>query len=389
MNILLYAFVDRNFGDNYFIDAICRQYPGHTFYLCAANSGSPYVRMFHHPNLRVLADADPAALSRMEGMILIGGDMLWDDGILPLTEPVRTIRDNGGWCVILGISLFHDYYPKTIRELKELFTLANAVVLRDRYSAAAAKSIAPRARIVCLADLAFQFDPAPVSGTQTVKGLLGISVRKKYPRNTPDAYAAYCGGIARTVQEYLSRDPENRVVFYGFSSGSFDDHRCAEEILTLCPEQLRDRVTCVDYRGDGDAFVRSLQQCEAMVCTRFHSLVFALLLGKPFVPIVYEEKLRHLLREIRYRGPQPTYEEPLCPQTILSALTQSCHSPKALEKLRRKASLFFCETDRYLLGTVPHLHALQLTLIRAEVWLMAVPKLLCRSLRFLKQKLLG
>ena len=50
----------------------------------------------------------------------------------------------------------------------------------------------------------------------------------------------------------------------------------------------------IPFTGNVEAYIEEMQKCKIMVCTRFHSMVFALMLEKPFVPIIYEEKMKRI-----------------------------------------------------------------------------------------------
>lgn len=350
MNIFLWAFIDQNFGDNYFVDTFCRRYPSHTFYIPCRKDNATFCQEIQHkvPNIRMVSEEESSFLSDMQGMILLGGDMFWDYGISPILECARVITQNGGWCIVLGASLFDNYLAETEQDLRQLFLLSHAVILRDRQSARQAAFYAPEANILCAADMAFQYPLDTLDNLSVTKGLLGISIRQKIPRNSAHAYRSYCSAIAQTIQTHLELSKTNQVALYAFSTGCTDDSKCAQDIIRLCPDSLRDRISCICFLGDAEDFLHQLYRCEVMICTRFHSLVFALIMKKPFVPIVYEDKIKHLLNEIHYQGPSPVYEDVYSPEQLLSGLSSCHYSRRKLRTLRRRAKSFFLVTDRIL-----------------------------------------
>lgn len=350
MNIFLWAFIDQNFGDNYFVDTFCRRYPSHTFYLACGNRNAAFYQAIQHkaPNIRLILEPDSSFLSDMQGMILLGGDMFWDYGVGSILKCARTITQNGGWCIILGTSLFDNYLPETKQDLRQLFLLSRAVTLRDRQSTCQAANYAPKANLLCVADMALQYPANNFKNLPVTKGLLGISIREKIHRNSAPAYCSYCTAIAQTIQTYLEQSKTNQVALYAFSTGSTDDRKCAQDIISLCPDSMRERISCIHFHGDTEDFICQLYRCEAMICTRFHSLVFALIMKKACVPIIYEDKIKHLLEEIHYHGPTLTYEDICSPEQMLSGLSSCHYSRRKLRTLQRRAKYFFLVPDQIL-----------------------------------------
>lgn len=296
----------------------------------------------------MVSEEESSFLSDMQGMILLGGDMFWDYGISPILECARVITQNGGWCIVLGASLFDNYLAETEQDLRQLFLLSHAVILRDRQSARQAAFYAPEANILCAADMAFQYPLDTLDNLSVTKGLLGISIRQKIPRNSAHAYCSYCSAIAQTIQTYLEQSKTNQVALYAFSTGSTDDRKCAQDIISLCPDSMRERISCIHFHGDTEDFICQLYRCEAMICTRFHSLVFALIMKKACVPIIYEDKIKHLLEEIHYHGPTLTYEDICSPEQMLSGLSSCHYSRRKLRTLQRRAKYFFLVPDQIL-----------------------------------------
>ena len=313
MNIYLEAFVDTNFGDNLFVHTVASRYPQHTFHMLKRDGyEESYQRLLQYEKNICLIEAgeNKTFLSNMDAMMIVGGDIFGEHtdygGLL---SSVETIKKQGGQVFLLGLSLLESYSPEISYSLKLLFTWADVIVVRETVTCKQIQTIVPKTNVMAATDMAFALDVTDIISEKTEKGVLGISVRKKIPRNTPDAYTQYCESIANTVEYYLKIDETNTVRFLALSKGVFADEAVADDITALCPEQCRARIQCVPFEGDVDGYIREMQRCEKLLCTRFHALVFAILLKKPFVPIVYEEKTKRLLWEIGYHGVCPSYEE--------------------------------------------------------------------------------
>ena len=354
MNIFLDAFIDTNFGDNVFVHTITQRYPKHHFFMIMKEGyESSYHRLAEHEhNIHLLeSSADKSFLKDMDGMVVVGGDLFWNGNYREWLDAIEVIKGTGGFVIFLGMSLFDEYTSRTRFSLRVLFSQADVMVLRESVSGQQAKAIAPRANILSATDMAFTTTVSSILEAPVDGGVLGISIRKKIPRNRPDAYQQYCQGMAKVAEAYLLQDDGHKVRFLALSKGVYDDEVVAREIMQLCPKNLWDRMECVTFSGNVSAYITQIQHCEKMVCTRFHALVFAILLNKVFVPIVYEDKVKRLLDEIGYFGACPRYEDELNEKEILEGLERKNYQQEKMEQYLNKASTFFAPVDAYLDGS--------------------------------------
>lgn len=353
MNIFVDAFIDVNFGDNFFVHTIVKRYPKHDFYLVEKEGyeTSYQILQKHENNVHIISPKDEQVFfETADAMMIVGGDIFWDYGDYSVfLKKMRAIKEKNGWTAILGISLFERYSEKTQDDFREMFSLADVIVVRDKETFIQLKKLVLDANVILSTDMAFTYDAENIRQMEPQKGVLGVSVRKKIPRNTEDKYIQYCDGIAETVEEYLKESEKNSVTFLALSAGTFSDMTVVEEIINLCPEEYRSRMRYVSFKGDIDAYISEMQKCERMLCTRYHSLVFAMILKKPFVPIIYEEKMRRLLKEIAYYGLNLNYEDELEPKRILEALKETHYSETELSWYLSKSERFFEQIDGWLI----------------------------------------
>ena len=353
MKIFLEAFVDTNFGDNLFVHTIVNRYSKHEFYMIP-NSGyeeSYNKLLLHEKNIRLVElEQEEAVLKEIDGIIIVGGDMFWDYGdYTTIIRRIGAVKKNQGWLAILGISLFENYSVVTTETLKEIFLLADHIVVRDKQSFAQVKRIAKEANATLAADMAVTFNLNKVKRIKPLQGVLGVSVRKKIPRNTEDYYTQYCKDVAEFSMAYLDEADFHNVHFLALSTGSSDDRAVARDIIAQCDEKYHERMKIIPFTGNVEAYIEEMQKCKIMVCTRFHSMVFALMLEKPFVPIIYEEKMKRVLQEIAYYGEEPAYEDRLYVWRIFGALDKR-FLDEELRRYLRRGKRFFKQTDQWLLS---------------------------------------
>ena len=351
MKIFLEAFIDTNFGDNLFVHTVVSRYSEHQFYMLPKKGyEDSYRNLIKQENNIYLLDEDSEQdfIKKMDAMIVVGGDMLWEGTYRIWRKYIRVLKRKNAPVIFMGMSLFPNYSKKTKIFLRLLFHKINVIVVRESMSYAQAKKIAPRANVISATDMAFTSDLSEVRKINEENGVLGVSVRKKIPRNTKDAYAQYCENIAKVAESYLKKDPNNKVRFLALSKGVYDDEAVAQDIIGKCSEDNRHRIECVSFAGDVNSYIEDMQKCQRMICTRFHALVFAILLDKPFVPIIYEEKMDRLLNEIAYTGIRLRYEDFLDSDEIWKGFLERNIGHGALCQYLKKADVFFKEVDRIL-----------------------------------------
>ncbi len=354
MKIFLEAFVDANFGDNLFVQTIVKRYPQHVFYMETKEKHEKSYRMLteQYDNIRLFSnETKKKVIQDMDAMFVVGGDMFWNEGdYSSLLDSMDVIRKKRGFIAVLGLSLFEEYSRKTQNDLRILFTYADMIVARERRTYDQIKKMAPWVKVKEASDMAFTVDVSEIEKIAPEKGTLGISIRKKIPRNTPDAYETYCDSMAKVVQGYLEQEESHKVRFLAMSTGVYDDARVAADIRNKCASSYRERMECINFEGNVELYMKEIQACEKLICTRFHALVFAILLKKTFIPIVYEEKTNRLLAAIGYQGLCQRYEDEMNEKIMLDELKKDFVSTEPMRQYLKQAIHFFDEVDAYLLN---------------------------------------
>lgn len=352
MKVFLQAFVDTNFGDNMFIHTMVTRYPEHIFYMCVNKEykSSYEILAKQEKNICLVNEnSENDILQQVDALIFAGGDMFGNGADYSfLISKIRKVKDNNGYVAFLGQSLFDDYSRQTKLGLSEMFSYADIIVVREKDTYAQLKKMAPWANVVASTDMAFTLDVAKLKTRISQKNVLGISIRKKIPRKVADAYNQYCDGVAKTAMSYLKQDDKNTIRFMAFSVGMHDDTAVAEDIMNRCQPEYRERMQCISFDGDVETYIDEIQKCEKLLCTRFHALVFGIMLDKPLVPIVYEDKMVRLLNAIGYEGFCPRYEDEWDVATMLESLETNRYSEEKLSQYLDGAKKFFMDVDGFM-----------------------------------------
>lgn len=345
MKIFLEAFVDNNFGDNLFIHIVTARYPEYTFYMVEKEAyASSYGVLEKQISNLIVQKEEGNLLQEVDGMFVVGGDMFGNGADYgELIRCVCTVKKNGGVVAFLGISLFPEYSKKTWFDLMVLFSQADLIAVREQTTYYQLKKKFPWLSVIGTTDLAFTSNVSEIS-SKVQSGLLGVSVRKKVQKDETKFYPQYCKEVASQMEQYLSESQEHQVRLLAFSSGRFDDVAVARDIVSECDEKYQDRIHFSVFEGNIASYIKEIQQCEALLCTRFHAMVFAVLLEKPFIPIIYEEKMVRFLNEIGYEGTRMIYEEKWG-KTSSIEWKEKKWNKKLLEEYLQKAELIFSSLD--------------------------------------------
>ena len=349
MKVLLDAYFDNNFGDDLFLDLLLKRYPEWQFYVFWKKKHPNVLdRATKIKNLVIMPDNCILQCNwPFDAYIMIGGDVL-PDGVdyNQRISWMKYVKQNGGFVAMLGFSLYEKYGSQTIADIKIMSEYADSIVARDRSSAERFRAMVIGARVIESADMAFTaaYTPNKNSG----KAILGLSPRRKLYSQQKE-YDTYCDLMALIADGYLTDHSEGEVYFFAFSTGEYDDRVVAENIIERM--NIPHRTKIVSYTGNTFAFIQELSRCDCFVTTRFHSLVFALIFGIPFVPVIYEVKITQLLNEINYEGKRILYgvtEDFYNLKSILYDLNAVRYDRSALNIYQKKAELFFSDVDNWI-----------------------------------------
>ena len=348
MRIILDAYFDNNFGDDYFISTILRRYPNDIFYSVVNNKvASVWEKISAYPNLVMLpSNCELAVGGYFDGYIMVGGDVLPDGVDYSFRmNMMRNVKQCGGFVAMLGFSMYQTYGDKTREDLKTMASLADVIVSRDKFSAERFSALVPGANVTASTDMAF-------TGAYEVcvhgDNILGIAPRRKL-YSTEEQHTAYCSAMASVADNWLDKRESGTVRFLAFSNGEYDDQVTITDIRSKM--KYSEKAEVVSPSDNMDDFLLALKTCDAMIPTRFHALVFALIYGIPFVPVPYETKVTQLLDELNYSGIRIPYGEGITAETAraaVDALQNFDVDRDKLEAYKIKAECFFTELDRFV-----------------------------------------
>lgn len=146
--------------------------------------------------------------------------------------------------------------------------------------------------------------------------------------------------VLRVVREWIGKG--KRVVLASFCKIEGDEIGI-QNIVDDLTVQERGRVEIHHYRGNMESTLRTLNSCETVFGTRFHSVVLGLLMGKTVIPICYSNKTENLLDDIGLGD-----KKNLVSNLEYGNLQECRLSRKRVWNLGREAEAQFQKLDVYL-----------------------------------------
>ena len=349
MNIILEAYIDRNFGDDLFVTILTQHYSEHHFFLiCENDKGNSLLNAAK--NISVISPEmvwNP--YFKFDAYAIVGGDFFPEQyDYSQRLKRATAVKQSGGRFLIFGCSLYREY--SNFDEIRNLFQLADYVSVRDGKSYSQVLAMAPKTNVYLSTDMIFSLKDRYCFATKTSQKAsnLGICVREKIGAVESGIYEDYCHTIKRIVCTHLENDSKNIVSFLSLSTGEWDDRCVVEKIKSMLPNDYLSRIESIDYESDVFDYIQKVDNCDAVISTRYHALAIAILLGKPFIPINYEAKVENLLNDLGYSGIMLGYGKNEEIENLAAHLQEMHINEEKYKEYMSRANSFFLIPDEIL-----------------------------------------
>ncbi len=307
---VLYGYYGHNFGDDAFFDMLFRRYPDIMFYIVLEPS---YAEFFsHYPNVRFydntrtlvqkvnnfgnklkIRDLFEKLLIRItNGAIHIGGSIYQQVGDWELDCEMRKGRKQ---VFRHFFSISNNFGPYTTEEYKNLwenrFKKWDDVCFRDKYSY---KLFSNVKTVRYAPDLLFAY---PIENRPSEKKIC-VSVINPYlegRRISKSDAENYEKTLTDTVKKYISDG--YRISLLCFCNYEKDEET-ALRILSSLSQEEKDFVKCVSYTGNLKEITDEISDCETVVATRFHAMIFGYAAGKKVLPVCYGDKMTNVIEDL-------------------------------------------------------------------------------------------
>lgn len=324
------AFVKGNLGDDLFIYTLCKRYPNRKFVLCGEKK---YKYLFRNiKNLKYIAEDEffrkwlfraikvPAFIANKiceklninksfryyhvntfvsehsKNNILVSGsifmELFEDFKINPYYK--GEIRYFSKKPYILGCN-FGPYKTKKYRSFYEkCFKNASCVSFRDKYSYSLFKHLE---NVSYAPDILFSVDTKKIQIPKEKEYVL-ISVLNPCKDNESkesDLVACYIKKMAIIADNLIGNG--KKVVFMGFCEFQNDGMIINRIVKEIQGDKKKIKVTRYP-EITADEALGYIENSEFVIATRYHAMILAEVFNKPVLPVVYNEKMVHVIEDI-------------------------------------------------------------------------------------------
>ena len=107
-------------------------------------------------------------------------------------------------------------------------------------------------------------------------------------------------------------------------------------------------VTCSTYSDNLDHVIEVFQTSEYIIASRFHAMILGWILGKKVLPVVYSDKMTHVMEDLGYQGMSTTIESlGNFDETKVTEILRA-YNYIDMEQTRKEAGKQFAKLDTFL-----------------------------------------
>lgn len=314
--VFLHAYMAGNLGDDLMVRILCERYPKAKFLLYADSSYKE--RYMDLKNVKVYSPEDKTSravnwltekikktnngmwkllIKRSKCTVHIGGSVFvqHSDDFKLAYDVDYDLRARSKKLYVVGANFGPFTHQEYYDAYKELFKKYDGICFRDKYS----KSLFEEYENIKYApDVVFNY--VMPTGIESKKQVLfsAVHMEDRGGKYSISQYAEeYYSMLAKMAEYYIKHG-------YGVKFVSFcklqKDEEAIEEILSRMEEQYRDSAGKLYYDKDEKPIIQAFVESEMIVGTRFHSIILGWLAGKKVLPIIYDDKIMHVLEDNGY-----------------------------------------------------------------------------------------
>lgn len=240
----------------------------------------------------------PFGLNKGDLLVYIGGSLFIENNNLDAWRREKQFYDSlDKPYYILGSNIGPYSSPEFIEIVRSIFSRAEDVCLRDSYSYELVKDLD---NVRLATDIVFTLDVSKYKcDTESNNHVISvIDASRKFDNETSKKYNET---IAKIIKKLLT-DDESSVTLMSFCEKEGDENACAT-IMSLLPEDIKDKVEIYRYRGNIGEALQVLASAKTITGSRFHANILGMVFGKKILPIAYSDKTINILSDMKYPGP--------------------------------------------------------------------------------------
>ncbi len=308
MDIMIFAYLDNNIGDDLMVKLLAESFPQHRFLLYSRKSviKSSFESIdnivIRQPELWIEDMKTASVFLSVGGSIFQAFSRPQKRYRFRRIRKLKKLKAHGLKIVTMGSNLgpYKGWLGAKLIEWE--LRLNDLVTVRDQEAVDLLEAFRGIKQVVLADDLVYNLEKSERAPEKSC-GLGIAAYRSIRPWETNfDNYRF----LARLADAYIHKTGKS-VRLFAFDSEDENDLWAAHQIYQLAEE--KEGLSIVPYLGDQEGFLSSFQSCERMLAIRFHSAILADLYQIPFLPVAYSNKMQNLLTDRGYQGLSYLLEE--------------------------------------------------------------------------------
>lgn len=361
--VYIHAYLAGNLGDDLFIRILCERYPHVKFYLLADEIYK--LRYWDLPNCMVSSCMDRRVLlidrflKRLgiqdgfrkllirfsDAVIHIGGCCFTQhyDDWSPLYECDYNLVHKSRRLYLIGAN-FGPYVDERYHKVyEELFGQYDGICFRDSYSKSLFQNLP---KVSWAPDVIFQYKSCPLEEKKKKVVVAPIELAHRDGKYSICEYEKDYLDFHVKIIRYLIRRGY-QISILSFCQSQMDDSMI-QKICDRLNDDEKKEICCMAYQAEAAPVIREFEEAEAVIGTRFHSMILGLANRCKVLPIIYDQKTRKVLEDLKYPlraelKDLETWNADLAAEELLAA------KPPDPSIWKRDSAKQFQYTDRFFL----------------------------------------
>jgi len=357
---MIHAYTQFNLGDDLFIKILCNKYPDTIFVLSAPKQ---YKDCFKNINNLQIIPNDSLIMrglnyiikklginfrliqlmpSKYDATVLIGGSLFiqTDQWKKDLDHKLALgIKRKPSFLLGANFGPFDD--QTFYLEYKKHFQRYTDICFRDQCTYSLFKDL-PQVRRA--SDIVFQLPKLKVAsnGKEIVISVIKPSIREHLANKD----AIYYQKIKEIIIQFIEKD--YTVTLMSFCEFEKDDE-AVNAIANSLPINYIPKLKKYYYEGDIQEALEIIAKSCFVIATRFHAMILGWVYEKPVFPIIYSEKMKHVMDDINFTGTYTDFDmlEKLEATEVFSSIKQNFIDVTAQSE---NSKGHFNKLDEYLLN---------------------------------------
>lgn len=325
--VLIDAYTAVNLGDDLFLKILFEKYPTCQFRLMASNkykilfssySNVSIISSKHSVFMRIFIKAVSlfhkkwgehliynkfkklyqSELGKVDAYLHIGGSIFMQQGesISIGDQKNKLITDifKDKPKFIIGANFGPYSTPDFFTYYQSIFKSYKDICFRERYSK---ELFSDFSNIRYAPDVVFQLKTEYL---EKIRDSIGFSIidleKRKHLKEHTEAYFSF---LKEMIISFINQG--KKVYLYSFCKKEGDE-KALNHLYNILNDNYKKQIKKVYYQGNMEQFLKIYSQMEVMFCSRFHSIILSLLYKQSIFPLVYSEKMTHVLKDLSYTG---------------------------------------------------------------------------------------